>query len=137
MTRYFISYKFTGVGLEKLYNDLDPIVKSIRDFGHDVFCNLYSLAEYQENGFGTNQIMQHCFDEIEKSDVLIIYVTDTFGGGSAIECGYAIGQGLEILALIPKNSPETYTTLKALSHHIIEYTDQDDLLLKLSKLYRK
>lgn len=125
--KYFLSYKFTGVPLHTLYQQINPLVDIIKDNNNTVFCNLYSEEQYYKNNFSTKQIMEHCFNELKTCDAYICYVTDTFAGGMAIECGYAHALNLPIIMCVPKNTKEKFTTLSSLATYRIDYIDQDDL----------
>jgi nucleoside 2-deoxyribosyltransferase len=131
--RYFISYKFTGVPLDVLHKEIDPIVAVLREKGHDVFCNLYSESMYQSEKYNGKMIMKHCFEELERSDVYLTYITDQFGGGQAIECGYACKLGLQIVACAPEGM-EQLTSLKAVSDLVIRYSSHSDLLDRIKKI---
>ena len=134
--KYFLSYKFTGVNLSQLYNDIDPLIKIIKENKHDIFCNLYSYELYEKNKFSIEQIMEHCFIELKTCDAYICYVTDTFQGGMAIECGYAHSLNLPIIMCVPKNTKESFTSLNSLATYRIDYEDNDDLVYQLNYYYK-
>jgi len=132
--KYFISYKYTNRNINTLHNEIDPIMKTIQNTGSTVFCNLYSDDMYLQNNYSTKQIMQHCFDNLKLCDVYIAYIakdSDEFGGGMAIECGYAIHQNMPIVSCIPVNCTHKYKSLVGLCSNIIEYCTIEDLCNKL------
>jgi nucleoside 2-deoxyribosyltransferase len=87
-----------------------------------------------ENKYSAKKIMEHCFDEMKKCDYYIAFVNDIFGGGMAIECGYAYCLGLKIIACVP-NSSESFTSLKGICDFLIVYNDTKELLDKLNVLW--
>ena len=130
--KYFISYKFTGIPLDVLHKEIDPIVAILRKNGHDVFCNLYSESIYQSENYNGKMIMNHCFKELDQSDIYLTYINDQFGGGQAIECGYAYKLGLKIIACAPENM-EHLTSLISVSDIVIRYNCHTDLLESIRK----
>ena len=132
MHKYFLSYKFTGVNINELHKQIDPIVNIFNKTKNSkIFCNLYWDNFYVTNNFTAKQIMNHCFDNLKICDTYIAFVCDSFGGGMAIECGYAICAGLKIVACLPNNC-ETFTSLIGVSDHLIRYNSIQDLYKKLT-----
>jgi hypothetical protein len=129
-TRYFLSYKFTGINVSELHEQIDPIVSTIKSHNNDVFCNLYYNDHYLENQFSAKQIMDHCFNEMKSCNAYIAYVSDIFSGGMAIECGYAYSLGLKIIACLPINQ-ESFASLEGISSYVIRYDDIRDLCRSL------
>lgn len=125
--RFFLSYKFTDVPLEQLHAEIDPIRDSITESGHDFFCNLYDEENYQKYGLTPKQIMQHALSELEKSTHCLVYIKDVFGGGSAMEVGYAIARGIPIIALVSVFNEEKLTSLRALADTVIQFDDLQTL----------
>lgn len=122
--KYFLSYKFTGVLINKLHDDIDPIIELFKKYNHDIFCNLYYDDYYIKNKYTIKQIMDHCFDEIDQCDICLLFIDDILSGGMAIECGYACGKNKKIIALIPNNG-STFTTLCGISDKNIYYDSKN------------
>lgn len=118
--KYFLSYKFSGVLINKLHDDIDPIIELFKKYNHDIFCNLYYDDHYKKNKYTVKQIMDHCFDEINQCDIYFCFIDDIFSGGMAIECGYAYAKNKKIISLVPNNGP-TFTTLCGISDENIYY----------------
>lgn len=134
--KIFISYKYTGVPLKKLYTQIDPIMTTLKDSNHEPFCNLYSEYFYIHNRYTTPMIMNHCFNEIRNCDIYLAFVDDIFGGGMAIECGYAYALNKKIVSLVPQ-STEKFTTLTGISDEIYRYKNMEDMLSELQKIAHK
>lgn len=126
----FLSYKFTGIPLDKLHADIDPIVKILRE-KHKVYCNLYDEEFYIENHYTTKQIMDHAIGNLQQSDYLVVYVDEQIGEGMLIEAGYAYALKKPILLLIKKDIKSV--SLRGISSAVVEYDDHGDLLRKLSE----
>ena len=133
-SRYFLSYKFNGVPLEQLHKEIDPIKSFFEDdLEEEFFCNLYSESDYQKYTLTPQQIMLHALQELKVANYCLVYVTtSSFGGGSAMEAGYALAQGIPLIALIKNDVTESITSLIAMSSKVIRFTDQKDLLNHLS-----
>ncbi len=132
--KYFISYKFTDIPRSVLHSSIGSLVEVLKAKKHEVFCNLYSDEHYVKNKCSVEQIMKHCFAELLKCDVYIAYVdpiTGNFGGGSAIECGYAIATNKKIIAIIPDNGMK-YTSLIGLADKVLLYKNSEDMLAQLA-----
>ncbi len=135
--KFFISYKFTGVPLQKLHTQIDPIVAAItKQYGrNNVFCNLYYNDIYLAEGYTVKEIMNHCVNALKTCDTYIAFVTDMFGGGMAIECGYAYCLGKTIITCIPSCArQDNYKSLIGISSIVISYDNIDDLCDKLVKV---
>ena len=126
---YFISYKFTNVDVAVLHNFIDPIVELMKSYGHSVFCNLYYDDIYKENNYTPKQIMEHCFSEINKSDILFVLVDGIFGCGMGIEYGYA--KCLNKKIVLCKNID--VTSAEWLSDIVIEYIEKDTITANIQK----
>lgn len=132
--KYFISYKFTGRDINELHAEIDPIVEAMQIASgcNDVFCNLYYDDIYNADNYTVKEILDHCFGVLKNCDVYIAYVTDEFGGGMAIECGYAYCLGKTIVACIPESKINaSYKSLYGLCNSVIYYSDIADLCTKL------
>jgi len=130
---FFISYKYTGIPLDKLHMDIDSIMKIVKNYGNS-YCNLYDDDHYKSNNFTTKEIMQHALNKLNESNYLIIYVDGEIGEGMAIECGYACKMEIPCLLLI-KNGVKSIS-LKAVVNNVIEYDDHSDMLVKLEDFLR-
>ena len=135
MVKIFISYKYTGEDLTKVWAAINKLTTTIHRTGNIYFCNLYSDDMYIKEHYTTKQIMDHCVENLKTCDIYLAYVTGDFAGGMAIECGYAYSLGMKIVACLPNNK-ETYTSLKGISTHVLTYEDLDDLCVKLDDAIR-
>jgi nucleoside 2-deoxyribosyltransferase len=131
---YFVSYKFTGIELTKLHEFVDPVVEIIKSHGNKVFCNLYYDDMYIKEKYTIKQIFAHCFENLKKCDIYLALIYDTFGGGMAIECGYAICLGKRIITCQPSELKNN-TSLEGLSEYVIKYDSQNDMLSQLNKYF--
>jgi len=134
--KYFLSYKFSGVAWEKLHNDIDPLVKIVKDNNHDIFCNLYHDHHYVSNNYSVKQILTNCFIELDTCDVYMAFVDDCFCDGMAIECGYAYSKNMPIVILVPESRQQCHASLDSLASHRIYYKNHDDLHTQLNEYFK-
>ena len=129
--KYFLSFKFTGIGISTLHERIDPLMNIIKDNNNKAFCSLYSEDMYKQRGYKCKQIMDHCFSELKTSDVCICYVEDFFSSGMAVEVGFAYANNIPIIICIPKHKSKSGTVHSLITHRI-EYENCVDLHKQLS-----
>ena len=123
----FISYRFSDIPIEELRKLIDPIYNLFKNKGLDVFCNFYKDATYVENNYTAKQIMDDCFENIDKRDVVVCLVdTDKYSCGMLLEIGYALAKNKRIIVASRKGCE--IDTLCAMANNNIIYNDYDELL---------
>src|SRR5579872_6576141 len=94
----FISYRFTGVPSSQLDQLIHPIYNHLRDNNINVFCNYYRDDFYTYNNWTIKQIMDECFQEIDKANKVICLVdTNSYSCGMLLEIGYSLAKNKEII----------------------------------------
>ena len=132
LMKFFISYRFTGLSLEYLFNLIDPVYKLFENGGNDVFCNLYKDKYYIDNSYGTKDIMQDCFSELKTSDVMVCLVdTNEVSCGMLLEVGFALSNNKNII-ICSRQGCEIDTLSKMANKNII-YKTYEELKEKLEK----
>lgn len=124
--RIFLSYKYTGVSKEILQLTIKLTYK-LRE-KYEVFCNLERDDIYLREKWSTKEIMRECFNELDKSDIQIIFVapgTD-LGEGMLLETGYAIKKNMMTLLIMPSNFNSV--SIMSIVNKIIKYDDIQFLL---------
>lgn len=135
MTKIFISYRFSDIPIQNLHLLIDPVYNLYKDNGYHTFCNLYLDDYYKENGYSPKQIMHHCFDEIEGSDIIICLVdTDKYSCGLLLEIGYALAKK-KCIIVCSKEGCEI-DTLNAMANKTIKYNSYTELLEKIKKVIK-
>lgn len=89
-----------------------------------VFVDKYSFKQDQEK-----EMMKIAFEEIDKSDLLIVELSKK-AIGVGVEVGYAKAKNKPIIYLKKKDAKYS-TTVGGSSNYIIEYRDKNDLQSKL------
>lgn len=98
--RIFISYRFTGVPIDEIWELLNPAIQTLESLGHTVFQNLDRCDFYETNNYTTRMIMDECLDELRRSDAQLILVNHpTLSEGMLLEQGAAWQMGKPIYLL--------------------------------------
>lgn len=130
---FYLSYKYTGVPREELAIIVEPLVEYLRSIDIDVFCNLEREEFYIKEKWSVEQIMQDCFDALERCCYHITYVAPSgkTSEGMLIELGYAIKMGLPTLMLVPCHYDGL--SARAVVDNVIVYKNYLDLSMQLQK----
>jgi nucleoside 2-deoxyribosyltransferase len=118
--RIFITSSF-GNSKEAI-EQLCSIVKSA---GFEDFSFIRDVENYQKIFNDPEELMQRTKDEIQKSDALLIDMTDK-PTGRAIEAGIAYALGKKVIVIM-KHGTEIKETTKGIADLIIEYDVIDDI----------
>jgi len=131
--RIFISYRYTSVPKKVLEETVLKLVETLRRLGNEVFCNLENDEKYFKERWSTKQIMDECFEELNKCDYHISFISskikNKIGEGIPIELGYAKCLKLKTLLLLPYGFH--CLTLREVVDKIVIYKSMDELLNKL------
>ena len=88
---------------------------------HRVTCIARDVEEWGKKKFGSRELMQKTFDEIDSSDIVVVELSEK-GVGVGIEAGYARAKGKPIIAVARRGS-EISETLKGISREVFIYQD--------------
>ncbi len=108
---------------KKAIEQLCSIVKSA---GFDDFSFIRDVENYQKVFAKSKDLMQSSKEEIQKSDVLLIDMTDK-PTGRAIEAGIAYALGKKIIVIM-KKGVEIKDTTRGIADLIIEYDKIEDII---------
>ncbi len=125
--RIFITISF-GDSKEKI-EELCSLVKSA---GFEDFCFIRDVENYQKVFDNPKDLMQRAKEEIQKSDALLIDMTDK-PTGRAIEAGMAYVLNKKIIVIM-KRETKIKDTTRGIADAIIEYDKITDIVPELKKL---
>ncbi len=129
-----ISYRFSDIPIHDLKKLIDPVYNLIKDKGVDVFCNFYYEDHYLEQGYTGKQVMDHCFENIDKKEIILCLVdTPKYSCGMLLEMGYSLAQKKKIVVCFREGCE--IDTLNQMADHSIIYKDYDDLLEKIDNYF--
>lgn len=130
MQRIFITVSFQGVENKEEIEHLCSLVKAA---GFEDFCFVRDVEHYQKVFDKPEDLMKRALEEIEKSDYLLIDMTDK-PTGRAIEAGMAYALGKKII-VIKKNGTQIKTATKGIATLIIDYDKIEEIVGPLSLMY--
>ena len=96
----------------------------------EMYCVERDFEKYGEMHYSEKQLMEYTFSEINKSDALLIDVSEK-GIGIGIECGYAYANNKPIYIIVKKGIMIS-ATIKGIATKIIEYEKIKDVAVLLS-----
>ncbi len=129
--RIFITATFKE---SKNKKEIEHLCSLVRDSGFEDFCFIRDVEHYQKTFTDPKELMSRVKKEIEKSDILLIDMSDIPTGGRAIEAGMAYALNKKIIILIKKGTTIKNTSI-GISNYIIEYEKLEDIMLVLKNLY--
>jgi nucleoside 2-deoxyribosyltransferase len=92
---------------------------------HRVMCIARDVEEWGEKKFGSRELMQKTFDEIDSSDIVVVELSEK-GVGVGIEAGYARAKGKPIITVARRGS-DVSETLKGISREVFIYQGASEL----------
>jgi nucleoside 2-deoxyribosyltransferase len=129
--KIFISYKYTGEDIPELKLFMKKICDSLGKKNHNFYCTLWEDEE-KFNSQSKIEILQHAFNEIDKSDlVLVLLKSNEKSEGMLVEFGYCLANRKRIILMVSKDVKKTY--LRDLTKEVIEYDTEEDLINKLEE----
>ncbi|KKU47403.1 MAG: hypothetical protein UX88_C0011G0008 [Candidatus Woesebacteria bacterium GW2011_GWC2_47_16] len=127
--RIFITASFEEDGNREEVEKLCNLVKSA---GFEDFCFIRDVEHYQKIFNNPVELMKRAKEEIEKSDYLLIDMTDK-PTGRAIEAGMAYALGKKVVVIM-KRGTRVKDTTRGISTTIIEYDKVDEIVGPLSQM---
>jgi len=128
--KIFITVSF-GESREKI-EELCSLVKSA---GFEDFCFIRDIEKYQKIFNDPKQLMQKSKEEIQKSDALLIDMSEK-PTGRAIEAGIAYALSKKVIVIM-KEGTQIKDTTRGIADEIIEYDNIADILPKLKQTFTK
>ncbi|MFC1656821.1 nucleoside 2-deoxyribosyltransferase [Patescibacteria group bacterium] len=127
--RVYIAVPFKG---EENKKEIEELCLKVRKAGHEDFCFVRDIENYQNFFSAPHKLMQKSKKEIEKSDAFLINYNGP-GTGIMIEMGIAYTLNKKVI-LITKKGTKIRNSIKGVTSKIIEYQKLDDIIAPLSDL---
>lgn len=108
---------------------------TLEKFGWETICVTRDLEKWGQLKFDSFTLMRKAFHEIDKSDLIVIDLTEK-GVGIGIEAGYAFAKGKSILT-IAKTGSHISTTLQGISQTVLFYSSLDDVNSLFDQFFSK
>ncbi|HDQ60054.1 MAG TPA: DUF4406 domain-containing protein [Candidatus Woesearchaeota archaeon] len=125
--KIFLGDKFTGANNKDRLETIKDILNKI---GHTVFVGPLDIDDYGRNPIPPEDFMKLVFEEIKKSDIVLIKHTKA-STGMGIESGYAKALGKKLIVLYPSHTEQKSNSLEGIADNVIEYSDFEELKIKL------
>lgn len=125
----FLAVKYHGARDRTIVERLTQTLESV---GLSVVCFVRDFENYGENKFPASEMMCLAFSLIDKSDIVIVELSEK-GVGLGIEAGYAYAKGKQVITIAKKGS-DISETLRGISKHVILYNSDKELVNQLKKL---
>lgn len=111
--------------------NIEKLCSLVRSAGFEDFCFLRDVENYQKIFDEAKGLMQRAKEEIQKSDALLIDMTDK-PTGRAIEAGIAYALGKKVIVIMKKGTTVKDTVI-GISEAVIEYNEITDIVIKLKE----
>lgn len=131
MQRIFITVSFKN-GINR--DEAEKLCSLVRQAGFEDFYFNRDIEKYQAI-FTPSELMKKTLEEINKSDYLLIDMTDK-PTGRAIEAGIAYSFDKKVIVIM-KRGTQIKDTVKGIAAEIIEYDAIDEIVEPLSRLTDK
>ena len=104
---------------------IEQISTQLKKSGINSTCIIRDLERWGEVHFTPAELMRLSFNEIEKSELVIVELTEK-GVGLGIEAGYAHALGIPVIT-IAKQGADISTTLRGISKMVFSYKNYTEL----------
>jgi len=126
--KLYITASFKNGENEK---EIERLCALVKEAGFEDFCFIRDVENYQKLFDNPQELMQRAKEEIEKSDGLLIDVTEK-PTGRAIEAGIAFALGKKIV-VIAKSGTKIKDTTRGITDIVVEYNVIDDIVQPLQE----
>lgn len=109
--------------------NIEKLCSVVRTAGFEDFCFVRDIEHYEKIFEDPKELMQRAREEIQKSDVLLIDVTDK-PTGRAVEAGMAYSLGKSIIVIM-KRGTVIKDTIRGIADMLIEYDEIRDIIPEL------
>lgn len=106
-------------------NDIDSICSVLHNDGIQTICIARDIEKWGEVYFSSKELMQITFEEIDKSDFVVLEMSDK-GVGLGIEAGYTAAKKKPLIVLI-KSGLELSNTMQGIADIVITYTHPEEI----------
>jgi len=112
--------------------EIEKLCAAVKLAGLEDFCFIRDVENYQKIFDNPKDLMQRAKEEIEKSDALLIDMTDK-PTGRMIEVGIAYALGKKIIVIM-KHGTQIKDTTRGIADVIVEYDVIEDITDQISRL---
>lgn len=113
-------------------DEIEELCLLVKGSGFEDFCFIRDVENYGKVFDKPHDLMKRTAEEIEKSDYLLLDMTDK-PTGRAVEAGMAYAMGKKVI-LIAREGTEIKDSVRGIAEAIIEYKEINDIVPKLRNL---
>ena len=106
---------------------IDSITTVLKNYGIETICIARDIEKWGNIQLSSQELMGITFKEIDKSDFVILEMTEK-GVGLGIEAGYAVAKGKRLIILINKKY-KLSNTMQGIAHVVIPYSQTDEITI--------
>lgn len=128
MLRVFITSSYQN---SENKNEIEHLCSIVKSAGFEDFCFIRDIENYEKVFDNPKDLMKSALEEINKSDLLLIDMTEK-PTGRAFEAGMAYALNKKII-MIMKKGTELKDTSKGIADEIIEYESIEEIEEKLKQ----
>lgn len=123
MKRAYLAIKFHEDFSNR--DSIESILDILQEKGIECVVMAKDFEKYGEIKFTPDELMKLAFEQIDKSDFLVIEFSEK-GVGLGIEAGYAYSRGIPII-VIAKEGSKVSNTLRGITRKIVFYESFEEL----------
>jgi len=113
-------------------DEIKQLCSLVKESGFEDFCFIRDVENYGKVFDNPHNLMEHTAEEIEKSDYLLLDMTDK-PTGRAVEAGIAYAMDKKVI-LIAKEGTEIKDSVKGIAEEIIEYAKIENIVPGLRRI---
>jgi len=121
--RAYFGIKFHEDNLNR--DEIDSISVALQDDGIQTVCIARDVEKWGDVTLSFQELMRITFEEIDKSDFLILEMSEK-GIGLGIEAGYAVARKKPLIVLI-KQGLELSNTMQGIADIVIPYSQPEEI----------
>ena len=106
-------------------DEIDSISIALKNDGIETICIARDVEKWGDVEFSPFDLMQAAFEEIDKSDFVILEMSEK-GVGLGIEAGYAVARKKPLIVLI-KQGLELSNTMQGIADVVISYSQPAEI----------
>ncbi len=131
-TDVYISYKFRGENGDFLKDMIKMTETALQAQEKTTFCNLHADPYYHRNNFNVDQVMSHCFSELEGSKQhLVVIHGEALSDGILQEIELSQKQGRKLILAKKTGVEASYLSGVRFEDPVIHWTSLEELNVQL------
>jgi nucleoside 2-deoxyribosyltransferase len=106
-------------------DEIDSLTVALKNDGIEAICMVRDVEKWGDVQLSSQELMKIAFDEIDKSDFVILEMTEK-GVGLGIEAGYAVAKGKPVI-ILTKEIQKLSNTMQGIANVVIQYSQPEEI----------